>query len=206
MPQRLPIAKLSASIVPGRSRFKSELLRFTASWPREVHYLRKIYTEIEKTATEASLFAGAEPKLRELILGVSKIAPQVANRPDVWRIAVNAKSDLDAATAFAKKANPQMADVYASYALLKLSSVLDGLTQLANKHHFAYGYDITGEVMEPGEKESRSPNLWDQANSPKNNMTKSNPANQMVDAEAETDFPELQKTKHKRVNWPARSR
>jgi len=53
---------------------------------------------------------------------------------------------------------------------------------------------------------ARSPNLWDNANSPKNNMTKSNPANQMVDAEAENDFPELRETKHKRVHWPARTR
>ena len=77
-------------------------------------------------------------------------------------------------------------------------------SKLFSKH--AYGYDVTGEVMEPGEQESRSPNLWDQGNSPKLDRTPSNPANSGVDAEAENDFPEELKTKHKRVNWPARTR
>ena len=74
------------------------------------------------------------------------------------------------------------------------------------KHIVAYGYDVTGEVMEPGEQESRSPNLWDQGNSPKFDRTAPNPANQLVDAEAENDFPELKEFKHKRMQWPARTR
>ena len=122
----------------------------------------------------------------------------------------NASGDFNVATMYEKSGDPAMATVYMSYALLKLHRVLDGLTLMANKKagskHLAYGYDISGEVMEPGEQESRSPNLWDEGNSPKLDHTPINPANSMVDPEAENDFPELKETKHKRVDWPARSR
>jgi hypothetical protein len=199
-PLRLSIAKLSASGASLRSRFKSELLQPT--WPREINYLRGLYSEI-RTAADTRLFQGAEPKLRELIIGLDKVAKKVAH-PEVFRTVMNAEQDFNVAGGFAKKADHEMADVYASYSLLKLSHVLDGLVFLANKHVKAYGYDVSGQVMEPGERENRSPNLWDQANSPKNNQTSVNPANSGVD-EADEEFPEL-RHKHERVDWPARKR
>lgn len=208
MPQRLSISKLSASEVtaPARQRFRNELLRSpAASWPREINYLRKLYSDIQKTASDARLFSETEPRIRELLIGLQRIAQRIPDRPNARSMVTNAQHDFETASAYEKKANHEMADVYASYSLLKVSSVLDGFATLANKRVKAYGYDISGQVMEPGEQESRSPNLWDQANSPKNNKTPVNPANSGVDAEAESDFPELEE-KHERVEWPARTR
>ena len=69
----------------------------------------------------------------------------------------------------------------------------------------AYGYDVSGEVGEVSQ-EGRSPNLWDRGNASGDfEHTPGNPAN-VVDAEAEEDFPEELKSRHERVEWPTRSR
>ena len=217
MPARLFIAKLSTSgLAPLQTppRFRNELLQSNASWPKEINYLRGVYGEVfllwKTDSSDEQLFTQTEPKFRELIVGLNGVAKQMSDRPDVFRMLQNAQRDFEAAVRYAKERNYKSATTYISYALLKISGILDGLTALANKqgskHIVAYGYDITGEVMEPGERESRSPNLWDQGNSPKFDRTPSNPANQLVDAEAENDFPELRDFKHKRVQWPARTR
>jgi len=217
MPVRLSIAKLSTSgIAPLQTppRFQNELLQPNAAWPKQINYLRGVYGEIfllwKTDSTDEQLFAETEPKFRELIVGLDEVAKDVPNRPDMFRMLQNARRDFEAAVQYAAEKNYKHATTYVSYSLLKISGILDGLTALANKkggkHVTAYGYDITGEVMEPGERESRSPNLWDQGNSPKFDRTAPNPANQLVDADAENDYPTLKEFKHKRIQWPARTR
>ena len=232
---RLSIPKLSAAGVAPLQvapRFTSDLLRSGLTWPQDVNYLRDIYMEVfsiwesydksthvideegNKSVSDPGyapeddkrLFDETEPKLRELLLGLDDVSQQVSNRPDVARMVENARHDFNIAGSHAKGEDYAMATMYLSYSLTRLHRVLDGLTALANKRKTAHGYDISGEVFEPGEMESRSPNLWDQGNSPKMDRTTNNPANRMVDAEAESDYPELKEFKHKRVHWPARVR
>lgn len=226
MSLRLPIQKLAAAAVPALQiapRFHSELLQSGATWPQDVNYLRDTYTEIYQLWTthetqpdtsydpqqDKTLYSETAPKLREMILGLEDISKALSTRTDVFKSTENARYDFDTAESYNRAGDFAMATVYQSYALLKVHRLLDGLTSEANRkrsHKLAYGYDVTGEVMEPGEQESRSPNLWDQGNSPKLNRTPNNPANQMVDPEAENDFPEELAHKHQRVNWPARTR
>ncbi len=179
---------MSARLSTSKLEFKSELLK-TSARQKEVGYLRRICSSLR----EAAKFS--EPELRELVVGLHRVASLA--RSDVRCVIHNARHDFDAALGYSKKADCRMADIYAGYALQKADQALTKL---------AYGYDITGEVMEPGEQESRSPNLWDQGNSPKFDRTPRNPANQLVDAEAESDYPELREFKHKRIQFPPRTR
>lgn len=226
MSLRLPIPKLAAAAVPALQsapRFRSELLQSGATWPQDVNYLRDTYVEIyqlwstHETNPEVSynpendktLYTGTEAKLRELILGLDGVSKELTLRRDVFASVERARYDFETAESYARAQDYAMATVYQSYALGKIARLLDGLIREANKKRgakLAYGHDISGEVMEPGEQESRSPNLWDNANSPKLNHTQSNPANQVIDSEAENDFPEELEHKHERVNWPARLR
>lgn len=227
MPVRLSIPKLAAAgVAPLRiaPRFRTELLQSGMTWPQDVNYLRDTYMDIfalwgkhevspenpYNPEDDKTLYVETEPKLRELLIGLEAVCQQVTSRPDIFRMVDNASHDFQMAGSHVRGGDYAMAAIFLSYSLVKLHRVLDGLTLMANKKrgskHLAYGYDVSGEVMEPGEQESRSPNLWDQGNSPKFDRTENNPANSMVDPEAENDFPELQETKHQRVEWPARSR
>lgn len=224
---RLSIPKLAAAAVPALQtapRFQSELLRSGVTWPQDVNYLRDTYLEIYQLwtthetnpevaydpAKDKALFRQTEPKLRELLLGLTDVSKALSMRMDVIRSVENARYDFETAESYGRAGDFAMATVYQSYALTKIHSLLDGLTREANKKKshrvLAYGYDITGETMEPGEQESRSPNLWDEGNSPKLDRTPHNPANAVIDPEAETDFPEDLEHRHQHVIWPARTR
>lgn len=225
---RLPIPKLAAAAVPALQavpKFRSELLQSGARWPQDINYLRDTYADIYQLWLEHEtqpgepynpeddkrLYQGTEAKLRELVLGLEDVSRELAHRNDVFRMSQNAKHDFATSNSLAKAGDYALATVYQSYALVKVHNILDGLTREASRRASsravrAYGYDVSGEVAETGEQDSRSPNLWDQGNSPKLDRTPTNPANQLVDSEAELDYPALQETKHKRVNWPPRAR
>ena len=71
---------------------------------------------------------------------------------------------------------------------------------------FAYGYDVSGEVNEGGGTSGKDNALSDLGSPDKQHMTPSNPANVMLDSEAEKEFPELIQKKEERVIWPPRGR
>ena len=220
MSTRLPIPKLAASAVaPLRTspRFRNELLRSGAAWPQDVNYLRDTYAEIaaaweslREPQQDEQLFKRIEPMLRELILGLDAVAKERSSRTDIYRAVQVATYDFETASTYGRATDYAMALVYDSYALMKVHRLLEGLTLEANKKtsgkKFAYGYDTSGEVHEQGGTSGNDRHQWDTGNSPKNNRTGMNPANCMVDPEAETDYPELAAIKHKRVYWPPRTR
>jgi hypothetical protein len=224
---RLAVQKLAASpVLPLKSRFKSELLHHGVDWQQDVNYLRDTYMEIfnlwetiqpiadEKYDPEQdkALYERTEPLLRELILGMEGVSQQLSKRTDVYRSAENAKHDFETATSYARVGDHAMATLYQSYALMKINRLLEDLTREVNTQarrasiKLGYGYDISGEQFEQGGTSGNDRHLWDTGNSPKRNHTQNNPFNMMIDSEAESDYPELAKFKHKRVYWPPRIR
>ena len=181
MPICLPIQKLATAPAP---RFKSGLLARNSNGMSD---LRALYTKIasgwESGARGKMLYAATEPKLRELILGMAD------NRDAKF-----ASVDFEVGVMHAASGNYERANVYFSHALAKLHKKL------------AYGYDVSGEVQEKGGTSGQERHLWDTSNSPKNNHTQNNPGAMSLDAEAESDYPELAEFKHKRVHWPPRTR
>lgn len=72
----------------------------------------------------------------------------------------------------------------------------------------AYGYDISGEVMEGtgsiAEQENNQARNQDHSAMPwMHNETPTNPANNLIDADAEAEFPTL--LEKKQPNWPPRT-
>jgi hypothetical protein len=158
---------------------------------------------------DQDLYGKTEPLLRELILGMSDISKQRTMRMDVFKAVENAQHDFETAGSYAKAGDFALATVYQSYSLMRLHKLLDSLTSEANKsasRKLGYGYDTSGEQNEGGGTSGQGQNLWDTGNSPKKDRTPQNPANMLVDADAETDFPELREFKHKHVYWPPRTR
>lgn len=187
MPITLPILKLVATPVRPR-RFKSGLLSPNSNRMKLAAELRTAYSEIAEEWKEASspkgLYQSAEPKTRELILATEQDA--------------NVVHDFDTASMYAHSGDWKMASQYLGYALVKVAEKIEKL---------GYGYDISGETGRGGGGTSGNDrHLWDTGNAPKHDHTQSNPANMLVDAEAESDYPELAKLKHKRVHWPPRTR
>jgi len=232
---RLPIQKLAASpVMPLNSKFKSELLHHGKDWQQDVNYLRDTYMDIyaaweatqpftyetdaegNKQVSEThydveqdkQLYAKTEPLLRELILGLGNVSQQMTMRRDVYQATENAQHDFETASSYSRAGDYAMATLYQSYALAKMHKLLDNLTREVNNQSrkLGYGYDSSGEQGEGGGTSGDDRHLWDTGNSPKRNHTQNNPANMMMDADAETDFPELAKLKHKRVYWPPRTR
>lgn len=178
MPTCLPISPLATPIL---ARFKNALLIPKSG---KFNDLRDIYGKIASEWNETpergkALYAATEPKLRELILGVN---------------ARYASVDFEIGVMHAASGDYERANVYFSHALAKLHKKL------------AYGYDVSGEVQERGGTSGQERHLWDTSNSPKNNHTQNNPGAMVLDAEAESDYPELAAFKHKRVHWPPRTR
>lgn len=236
MPTRLPIPKLAASPIMPLStapRFKSELLQSGATSQQDVSYLRDTYMNIyavweaiqpfthEKDEQgrkqisgydleqDKKLYAETEPLLRELIIGLGDVSEQMTTRTDVYKAVEHSRYDFETAANVARAGDYMLATVYFSYALTKLHSLLEGLTRQANKmgsYKLGYGYDISGETHEQGGTSGDDRHLWDTGNSPKRDHTPKNPANMLIDADAETDFPELAEMKHRRVYWPPRTR
>jgi hypothetical protein len=163
-------------------------------------------------AQDEEVYRKTEPLLREMILGFEGISKAMSNRTDVYRTAENAQHDFSTATSYAQAGDFAMATVYQSYALMKAHSLLDGLTREMNatprraSRKLGYGYDVSGEQGEGGGTSGDGRHLWDTGNSPKRDRTKKNPANMGIDAEAESDYPELAEFKHKHVYWPPRTR
>jgi hypothetical protein len=232
---RLPIQKLAASpVMPLKSRFKSDLLHHGKDWQQDVNYLRDTYMEIyalweatqpftyetdaegNKQVSEThydveqdkQLYAKTEPLLRELVLGLSGVSRQMTLRQDVFKATENAQHDFETASSYARAGDYAMATLYQTYALSKMHKMLDSLTLEVNNQSrkMGYGYDVSGEQGEGGGTSGNDRHLWDTGNSPKRNHTQNNPANMLVDADAETDYPELAQQKHKHVYWPPRNR
>jgi hypothetical protein len=232
---RLPIQKLAASpVMPLKSRFKSELLHHGKDWQQDVNYLRDTYMEIyalweatqpftHETDEEGNrqvsetnydpeqdrqLYVKTEPLLRELILGLAGVSQQMTMRQDIFKATENAQHDFETAHSYSRAGDFAMATLYQSYALAKMHRLLDNLTREVNNQSrkLGYGYDVSGEAHEGGGTSGDDRHLWDTGNSPKRNHTQNNPANMSVDAEAETDFPELGTLKHKHIYWPPRTR
>jgi len=221
MPVRLPIAKLAASAVAPLQttpQFSNALLQSGASWPQDVNYLRDTYMEIyavwdrlKEPEQDQELYTQTETHLRELVLGLEDVSKELSTRRDIARDVTNSHHDFDIASSYGRAGDYGMATVYQSYAMMKLHRVLDALTLDANKKRgsqrkLGYGYDVSGEVFERGGTDGKSPELDDLGNSPKFDKTPPNPVAVAQDYEAEEDFPELAEIKHKRVEWPQRTR
>jgi hypothetical protein len=77
-------------------------------------------------------------------------------------------------------------------------------------HNFALSAGVfvhnSGEVFEQGGTSGNDEHLWDRGNSPEFEHTPPNPVSVAQDFEAEEEFPELAAEKHKRVEFPARTR
>lgn len=186
MPTALPIPKLAATpMIP--SRFKNGLLQPNPGKARLMADLRDAYAEIagewEESGDPKELYQFAEPKTRELLLGTEEDA--------------NAIHDFDTASMYAHSGNWKMASQYLGYALRKVAEKIEKL---------GYGYDVSGEVQMGGGTSGEGRHLWDTGNSPKHDHTQNNPSAMSLDAEAESDYPELAEFKHKRVHWPPRTR
>jgi hypothetical protein len=157
---------------------------------------------------DKALYQKSEPFLRELILGMEGVSKQMTMRQDVYQTTENAKHDFETGASYARIGDHAMATLYQSYALMKIHKMLDSLTREVNSQgrKLGYGYDVSGEQGEGGGTSGDGRHLWDTGNSPKRNHTQNNPFNMMVDAEAESDYPELVPFKHKHIHWPPRTR
>jgi hypothetical protein len=198
----LSIPMLAATPFP--PRYKSALLlrKANADWDQDVAYLRGLYQQIaaewQTMEDRDGLYQAIEPKLRELLLMLRSIADAA---PDTQ----NALRDFETAAEFQQNSNIEMANQYLWYALTKVHKQLQGYAKMGSSK-LAYGYDISGEVHEQGGTSGQQRHQWDSSSSPKNDHTQNNPAAMSFDAEAESDYPELAKFKHKRVHWPPRTR
>lgn len=235
MHARLPIPKLAASPAPPlESQFKSELLHHGVNWQQDINYMRDIYLEIHAIwetvqpftydtdqegnrqvsenkydpTQDQQLYEKTEPLLRELILGMNDISKHMTTRSDVYKATELAQQHFDTAESYARIGDAAIATVYQSYALVKMHNLLDTLSREVNmqSRKVGYGYDTSGEVHEQGGTSGNDRHLWDTGNSPKHDHTQNNPANMMIDAEAESDYKELAEFKHKRIHWPPRTR
>jgi hypothetical protein len=227
MPLRLSIPKLAAAAVPALQtapKFRSELLKTKGTWPQDVNYLRDTYGKVYALwtthetkpgvaydpADDKRLFDGTEPLLRELVLGMEGVAKQRGGRLDIFKSSENALHDFETASTYGRTGDYATATVYQSYALMKLHRLLDSLTAEANRKQgsrkVGYGYDTSGEQGTGGGTGGDGKDIRDTGNSPKLDRTPANPANMLIDADAESDYPELAAFKHKRVYWPPRTR
>lgn len=235
MPIRLPIPKLAASpVMPLQSRFQSELLHHGVDWQKDINYLRDIYMEIfaiwestqpftyeedpqgNRMVSEAQyepeqdkkLYQETEPLLRELILGMQDVSRQRTMRTDILKATENSLHDFNTASSYAKAGDWAISTLYHSYALMKMHGMLDALTREVNNQSrkVGYGLDISGEQGNGGGTSGEDRHLWDTGNGSKKDRTPQNPANMLVDAEAESDYKELAEFKHHRVYWPPRVR
>jgi hypothetical protein len=220
---RLPIKKLSGSAVAPLAtvpNFSSALLRSGATWPQDVNYLRDTYKDIQQLwermkdpSQDRDLYEQTEPRLRELILGMTDVSKSLPDRRYLFESVRNAEWDFGNAHSHAAAQDYALATTYQSYALAKMHNMLDLLTREANKkkaaiNKEAYGYDISGEAFEQGGTSGQDNQVRDLANPANNWETSKNKVDfiNMVDAEAERDFPDLAEYKHKRIYWPARTR
>src|SRR5271157_3891141 len=186
-------------------RFKSALLRRVANpeWEQDLRYLSDLYSQIASEwemgqEQGEELYHSTEPKLRELLLVLRSIA-------DVAPGTQKALQDFEKAVTHASSDDYETANQYLSGALTSIHNQIDSLSKTGSSK-LAYGYDVSGEVQRGGGTSGEGRHLWDTGNSPKHDHTSQNPANMMFDAEAESDYPELRKLKHKRVHWPPRTR
>jgi hypothetical protein len=223
----IPTSRLAASSVsPLKTapRFRSDLLLpKNKNWAQSVNYLRDFYTDIQllwgvhesesndpyDPEKDRQIFKKLEPMLHELILGMDGVSKERTQRMDIAKAIQTAIYDFETATTYAQTTDYAMALVYFNYALDRIHYQLDSLTIEANKENssrkLGYGYDTSGNIGEQGGTSGNDRHQWDTGNSPKLDRTPMNPAN-MGDFEAENDYPELAKFKHKRVFWPPRTR
>jgi len=205
VPVCLPIPKLAATPMKPE-RFKSALLRHVANpeWEQDMQYLRELYDQIaseqpNEMDTGEMRYESTEPKVRELLLVLRSIADTA---PDTQ----GAVHDFEQATVHAGLGDYETANHNLSEALVKIHSQIGSLSKMGSTK-LGYGYDVSGEAGGGrGGTSSNDRHLWDTGNSPKHDHTQNNPANMMFDADAESDYPELRKFKHKRMYWPPRTR
>jgi len=188
-------------------RFKNALLRRVANpeWEQDLKYIRSLYDRVkselwdqmsvpsEGVGRDQALYQSTEPVMRELVIMLRSVADAAPQTQDAVR-------DFDAASSLAEAGDYEKAILQFGQVLMKVHNLLNGKTKLG------YGYDIGGQVQQGGGTSGEGRHLWDTGNSPKHDHTTNNPANMMYDAEAESDYPELLKFKHKRVHWPPRIR
>lgn len=225
---RLKIAKLAASpISPLKSKpkFRNELLQ-DQTWPEDVKWLRDTYNdivliwdELKEPEQDALLFKRTEPKLRELVLSLLDVVPQVPWMPMIKRYMQNARHDFEISAMYNRSGDFASAVLYQSYSLAKIHGVLENMTRAASmssRYRFssfaekmAYGYDQAGEVIDTGSQEianrENQTNINDTAQPQDHHETPANPAN-IRDVDADKEFPSLEEKKNKRVVWPARTR
>lgn len=224
---RLKITKLAASPVhplESKPRFCNELLNLT--WLQDVNWLRDTYNDIaliweglKEPEQDALLFEQTEPKLRELVLSLLDIVPQVPWMPMVKRYMQNARHDFEISVMYAHSGDFASAVLFQSYSLAKVHGVLETMTRAASqpaRNRFssvtektAYGMDISGEVFEgSGEIANREnqTNINDTAQPGDHHETGPNPANLMHDTDADEEFKNELAHRYEKVIWPPRIR
>jgi len=228
---RLKIAKLAASPVPAlvsKPTFKNELLH-DQTWPQDVNWLRDTYNDVaglwetmKDPSQDTELYHRTEPRLQELVGSLEDVARQLRQMPAITRLLTNARHDFEISAMYGKAKDFASALLYQSYALVKVHDVLETLTRLASKtprerfssvvEKTAYGYDISGEVGEVSNgsadiaNRENQKNINDTAQPQDHHETGVNPANVTHDTDADKEFPELAERRHKRINWPPRTR
>jgi hypothetical protein len=186
-------------------RFKNALLHRVANpeWEQDLRYLRELYSQIaleqsNEMDSGEMRFDSTEPKVRELLVTLRSIADTA---PDTQA----AIQDFERAMVHADLRDYETANADLNNALANINRQIGALSKMGSTK-LGYGYDIGGQVQNGGGTSGEGRHLWDTGNAPKHDHTTSNPANMMFDAEAESDYPELAKLKHKRVHWPPRTR
>ena len=167
-------------------------------------YLRGIYESIYmlweksrgRSVPDAQVYEETEKGIRELILGVSYILEKERDWRPLKSSLERVKEDFEGARMHAAAPDYPLALIFQSYALIKLHSILSTLSRgkkkFSSTSKVAYGYDTSGEIHE----ENGGQNIRDTANPQDHHETTHNPANSLVDVEADRDFPELAAKKH----------
>lgn len=226
---RIKLEKLAATQTfptPTTPVLRNELLH-EPEWPQDVAFLRDLYDDIVQISEEAGndsamdewLCTTIEPKLKELIAGLTKVAKQVTWLPVIMRDAQFAKYDFEKSVQAHNAGDFAKATLFQTYALSKFRSVIIRLTavsETAPRHRtssliekIAYGYDISGETFDgSGEIANREnqENINDTAQPQDHHETPPNPANLMRDTDADQEFPDLAKQKNYHTIWPPRLR
>lgn len=226
---RLVIKKLASPPIasPPRTEFlpRNELLQ-DSQWVNEIGWLYDIYNDIaiiwekfKNSEQDEMLFKQTNPKLSELVLRLLDLASYVPQVPVIKQDMQNAYHDFETSVMYAHSGDFISAVLYQSYSLVKINRGLENFTLMAKmpsrtrfssfNEKTAYGYDISGEIFEgSGELAVREnqKNIDDIAEPWDHHDTPLNPANITVDCDADKEYRNELAWRHKRINWPPRTR
>ena len=112
------------------------------TWPTDVSWLRDEYESIRDAweqsgsdpAADEQLYKATEPKLNDLIGGLTNCISQIPDRKSLTQEIQIAGSGQMTARAAAGTGNWAQATTYQAHALVKLRSILDTLTRIASKN------------------------------------------------------------------------